>query len=964
MAGQLTDRYVEAKRIAMAAMDVHASARDALIGEHVGKDTELEREVRWMLEAIERTHTATLPFSPAAVPPDLSGQQAQATAPRNYRILRLLGEGGMGMVYLAERCDEGFTQQVALKFLNASAQGSPILHERFSQERRLLARLEHPGIARLLDGGVMDGGQPFLAMEYVEGRRIDEWCDAHTLSLNERIVLFLKVCDAVEFAHRNLVIHRDIKPANILVTADGVPKLLDFGIARLIEEGGQVLATATAAHALTLAYASPEQIEQQPLTTGADVYSLGVVLYQLIAGRRPYQHLVTPHLLSNAIIGGQVEAPSRSLRTAPANQRRASKSIPADVDAIVLKALRRQVSQRYATVAEFAQDLRHYLAHRPVKARRGRQWYRLRRYVQRNRWPLAAAGMMLAAVLAGLTASLLALAQTRQAQRLAEQRQHDLERMVDFQQSMLQSVDIDAMGHALTHDERIRVLARFDALGAHAIDRKQLEQALAGIDASGSASAALDTYVVSHALARLDHDFADSPLPAADMRQSLARVLLTIGSYAHAAEELRTVVKVRLQRLPAGDKALVSARADLADALYRGGQIDQAAQVYDAALPAAAALSPADPLQVAVLSGRARVLAAQGHLGQALNRQEALYAGLAPRLPATDEGLLRLRRDRVETLTQLGERSRARAELEYLVPLYRQAFGAEHPETLATTLTLARLLFSQENKYERSLALAQDVAAIRQRRLGADHPLTLQARALAASNEVRLALDPTTLAQVHARLDTIIQAYRRVLGSDNPQTLDAMTDMVRLLSKQDRYPEAIAMEREILAGRTRTLGPDHFSTLYARGSLASLLCGNGQYVEASKQGEQVLDALRRQLGEDHPMTLATYDLIGRIETSAGHWLRARDAHARALEGRARTLGDTDAHTIESASRLYVVLRKLDDAAGARHVLTTYLQPVIAMKPETLNAGMRSVREEAMEAVDDQASRLTASAGDN
>ncbi|MBP1473777.1 protein kinase [Frateuria sp. MAH-13] len=964
MAGQLTDRYVEAKRIAMAAMDVHASARDALIGEHVGKDTELEREVRWMLEAIERTHTATLPFSPAAVPPDLSGQQAQATAPRNYRILRMLGEGGMGMVYLAERCDEGFTQQVALKFLNASAQGSPILHERFSQERRLLARLEHPGIARLLDGGVMDGGQPFLAMEYVEGRRIDEWCDAHTLSLNERIVLFLKVCDAVEFAHRNLVIHRDIKPANILVTADGVPKLLDFGIARLIEEGGQVLATATAAHALTLAYASPEQIEQQPLTTGADVYSLGVVLYQLIAGRRPYQHLVTPHLLSNAIIGGQVEAPSRSLRTAPANQRRASKSIPADVDAIVLKALRRQVSQRYATVAEFAQDLRHYLAHRPVKARRGRQWYRLRRYVQRNRWPLAAAGMVLAAVLAGLTASLLALAQTRQAQRLAEQRQHDLERMVDFQQSMLQSVDIDAMGHALTHDERIRVLARFDALGAHAIDRKQLEQALAGIDASGSASAALDTYVVSHALARLDHDFADSPLPAADMRQSLARVLLTIGSYAHAAEELRTVVKVRLQRLPAGDKALVSARADLADALYRGGQIDQAAQVYDAALPAAAALSPADPLQVAVLSGRARVLAAQGHLGQALNRQEALYAGLAPRLPATDEGLLRLRRDRVETLTQLGERSRARAELEYLVPLYRQAFGAEHPETLATTLTLARLLFSQENKYERSLALAQDVAAIRQRRLGADHPLTLQARALAASNEVRLALDPTTLAQVHARLDTIIQAYRRVLGSDNPQTLDAMTDMVRLLSKQDRYPEAIAMEREILAGRTRTLGPDHFSTLYARGSLASLLCGNGQYVEASKQGEQVLDALRRQLGEDHPMTLATYDLIGRIETSAGHWLRARDAHARALEGRARTLGDTDAHTIESASRLYVVLRKLDDAAGARHVLTTYLQPVIAMKPETLNAGMRSVREEAMEAVDDRASRLPASAGDN
>ncbi|WP_424681853.1 protein kinase domain-containing protein [Frateuria sp. YIM B11624] len=949
MARQLTDRYVEAKRIAMAAMDVDASARDALIDEHVGEDAELAREVRWMLDAIERTHTATLPFAPAAAAPDLSGQQAQAPAPRNYRILRLLGEGGMGMVYLAERCDEGFSQQVALKFLHAANEGSPILHERFSQERRLLARLEHPGIARLLDGGVMDSGRPFLAMEYVEGQRIDEWCDARALSFNDRIALFLKVCDAVEFAHRNLVIHRDIKPANILVTSEGAPKLLDFGIARIIEEG-QVLATATAAHALTLAYASPEQIEQQPLTTAADVYSLGVVLYQLIAGRRPYQHLVTPHLLSNAIVGGQIDAPSRSLREAPADQRRPWRSIPADVDAIVLKALRRQVSQRYTSVAELAQDLRNYLARRPVKARRGRQWYRMRRFAQRNRWPLAAAGMVLAAVLAGLTASLMALAQTRAAQRLAEQRQHDLERMVDFQQSMLQSVDIDAMGHALTHGERALVLARLDAVPGQAMDRAQLEQAFAGIAASGPARDALDTYVVSHALARLDKDFADAPLLAADLRQSLARVLLTIGSYGHAAAELRKVVQVRERQLPATAAALASARVDLGEALYRGGQLEQAASVYDSALPAAATLPLADPLQVAALSGRARVLAARGHLKQALDQQEALYAGLARRLPLTDEGLLRLRRDRVETLTLLGQRDRARTELEQLVPLYRQTFGVEHPETLATTLTLATLLYSQDNEYERSLALAQDVAAIRERRLGPDHPLTLQARGLAASNEVRLALDPATMAQVHTRLDAIIQGDRRVLGPDNPHTLDAMTDMVRLLSKQDRYGDAIAMERAILAGRIRSLGPDHISTLYARGSLSSLLCENGQYAEARVQGEQVLAALRRQLGDDHPMTLATYDLVGRIEAGAGQWTLARDAHAKALEGRARTLGDTDAHTIESASRLYVTLLKLHDAAGARHVLDTYLQPVIAMQPETLNAGMRSVREEALAAV--------------
>lgn len=948
MAGQLTDRYADAKRIALAAMDVDAHEREALIARRADGDDELQREVRWMLQAMERTHTATLPLAQLGSP-DLSGQETCATAPRNYRILRLLGEGGMGMVYLAERYDQGMSQQVALKFLHAAAQGSPVLNERFSQERRLLARLEHPGIARLLDGGVMDDGKPFLAMEFVEGERIDQWCDQRRLTLNERIEVFLKVCDAVEFAHRSLVIHRDIKPANILVTADGTPKLLDFGIARLIEEGDQVLATATVNHALTLAYASPEQIQHLPLTTAADVYSLGMVLYQLVAGRRPYQHLVTPHLLSNAIVGGDIPPPSRSGREAAgAAPRLRGQSVPADIDAIVLKALRRQVSERYASVAELAEDLRRYLTHRPVQARRGRQWYRLRRFAVRNRWPLAVAGIVLVAVLGGLAASLLALAQTRAAQRLAEQRQHALERMVGFQQSMLQSVDIDAMGHALTRSERAQLLERLGTAG-QAVDRAALEQAFAGMAASGVARDALDTFVVSHALERLDHDFADAPLLAADMRQSLARVLLTIGSYRHAAQELDKVVQVRRQRLAAGDPALASARVDLGEAFYRGGELAEAARAYDAALPAAAALPPADPLQVAALSGRARVLAAQGQLKQALDRQEALYAALARRLPATDEGLLRLRRDRVETLTQLGQRDRARGELEQLVPLYRQAFGAEHPETLAATVTLARLLYSQDNEYERSLALARGVAAIRERRLGPQHPLTLEARALASSNEVRLALDPAAMAQAHARLDAIIRSDRRLFGADNPHTLDAMTDMVRLLSKQGRFADAIAMERQILAGRERTLGPDHISTLYARGSLASLLAENGQYAEASAPGEQVLAALRRQLGDDHPMTLATYDLVGRIEDGAGNLALARDAHARALEGRARTLGNTDAHTIESASRLYVVLRKLHDGAAAQRVFDGYLRPVIAMNPQTLNAGMRSVREEALAA---------------
>src|SRR6185437_8021298 len=406
MTGQLTDRYLRAKRIVASVLEIGATDRDAAIARECGDDEALAREVRWMIAAIERSHTATLPLLPGDTV-DLSGLDTQTSAPRRYRLVRRVGEGGMGVVYLAERADAGFVQQVALKVLGGGAVGSPTLLERFVRERQLLARLEHPGIARLLDGGVLSDGQPFLAMEYVEGERIDACCQRHGLGLRERIALFLKVCAAVEYAHRSSVIHRDLKPANILVDAQGQPKLLDFGIARLIDaQAVEGALTETGQHALTLAYASPEQIEQQQLTTAVDVYGLGMVLYQLVAGRRPWQHITTPHQLSNAIVAGEIVPPSRSVPSPQANGGEAPRRpVPADIDAIALKALRRRASERYTTVGALAAD-------------------------QRNRWPLTAAAALLLSVFAGLATSLYSLHQARVQQRLAERREQQLERMV------------------------------------------------------------------------------------------------------------------------------------------------------------------------------------------------------------------------------------------------------------------------------------------------------------------------------------------------------------------------------------------------------------------------------------------------------------------------------------------------------------------------------------------------------
>ena len=952
MTGHLTDRYLLAKRIAMGVLETVASRRDAAIDRECGGDEALAREVRWMIAAIESSHTATLPLAPGDTV-DLSGLDAQANAPRRYRLVRRLGEGGMGVVYLAEREDGGFVQQVALKVLGAGAVGSPTLQERFARERQLLARLEHPGIARLLDGGMLADGQPFLAMEYVEGERIDAWCERHGLDLRQRAQLLLKVCAAVEYAHRNLVIHRDLKPANILVDARGEPKLLDFGIARLIdEEAVEGTLTVTGQRALTLAYASPEQIEQQPLTTAVDVYGLGMVLYQLMAGQRPWQHITTPHQLSHAIVAGEVVPPSRSARTGDALRH----AVPADIDAIALKALRRKAGERYASVDALAADLRRWLAQRPVLARRGQRLYRARRFLQRNRWPLTAAAALLLSVLAGLATSLYSLHQTRVQQRLAEQRLQQLQRMVQFQQSMYDSVDIDAMGHAVVAATRRQVAASLASAPGAVVD-DALGKAFASVQATDIARAAMDDYVIGHTLDGLDRAFADAPLLDADLRQSLARALLGIGSYAHAAAELRKVLAVRARLLPAGDRGQLSVRVDLAQALEKQGHTAAAAAMYAQAEKLARLEPPTDALRVAAESGVARMLVAQGHLRQALQQQDALYAALKPRVPATNHGLMRLQRDLVMTLIGLGQRDRALQLAGPLVALDQRALGAQNPQTLDTMLVQARLLHYRY-EYERSLALARQVAAVRTQRLGADHPDTLAAAFMVATDEVYLAQDPKALAAAGADLQRVIDARRRVLGVDHPDTIAAETVMVRLLAKQGShakaaaerrayYAQAIALERQILAAHERQLGADHPKTLMALGSLASLLDEAGQYGPALAEAKQCLAGQLRVLGPQHPMISATRTLIGDIEDDAHQWQAARDAYRQALDQREQLLGLRDAHTIESASRLYSVLMELHDTGAAAKVRQRYMDPVIAMDPKTLNAAMRSVRDEAI-----------------
>ena len=337
-----------------------------------------------------------------------------------WRILRPIGRGGMGTVHLAERADGAFEQTAAVKLLRRGLDTDDIV-ARFLAERQILADLDHPNVARLLDGGATEDGRPYLVMEYVDGEPIDAWCDSRDASLEERLELFTKVCDAVAYAHRNLVVHRDLKPSNILVKDDGEPKIVDFGIAKLLEPGGESATTMTRSPMWTPTYAAPEQILGEAVTTATDVWGLGAVLYRLLAGESMRQiDTPTPVALERAA----TEAPTRpSENTNPDRTGLPAGSISGDLDAIVTTAARAEPDERYATAAELGADLRRYLEGQPVEAREPTLWYRTRKFVARRKLGVAAAAaILLLAVAYVVTLQVQSARISAQAARIEEER--------------------------------------------------------------------------------------------------------------------------------------------------------------------------------------------------------------------------------------------------------------------------------------------------------------------------------------------------------------------------------------------------------------------------------------------------------------------------------------------------------------------------------------------------------------
>ena len=629
------DDWRRVKQIFGEALERDAAEREAFVDAACGHDATLASEVRSLLHysdaaagmyeapvvRVTRMAAALETASPAQ-------HTLTGTIVGPYRVLHEIGRGGMGSVYLAERIEGEFDQRVAIKFVGNIASG--LLLRRFRDERRILATLDHPNIAHLLDGGTSPTGLPYVIMEYVDGVPIDAFCDQHDLDLDARLQLFRLVCSAVQYAHQRLVVHRDLKPSNILVTAEGIPKLLDFGIAKIVEPGEQPDAAATTMfRALTPESASPEQVRGDPITIATDVYALGVLLYRLITGRSPYGSITRTDALFRSICEDVPPAPSGL---------EGGVSSP-ELDLIVLKALRKEPERRYGSVEQFSDDIERYRDGRPLLAAPDSRRYRAYKFIMRHRIAVAGATVALTAVLAGAS---IAMYQARVAQReraRAEQRFADVRRLANSFLFEFHDAIADLPGSLNARQLVVKRAAEYlDGLAREAHDDVALQRELAtantrlgeilgggGVSSLGDLDQAESRYNAAlerrrELALRADADQSDLD-GLAQLRVQLSRFFIVKGDLARAEQEAREATQV----VRASPGLLATAYHALGFAQARRGENDAAlASLRDATRRATTDVER-NPSDARAVARHARIETDFGeHLGPLGNHRETL----------------------------------------------------------------------------------------------------------------------------------------------------------------------------------------------------------------------------------------------------------------------------------------------------------------------------------------------------
>ena len=805
------------------AIEQDAPARSEFLATLRETDPEIAAAVEQLLHAHARAE-GILDKPPAARP---RGSERRIGP---YRVLSELGRGGMGVVYLAERDDGEFQRRVAVKILAGSPDGEE-LHQRFRAERQILATLDHPNIAQLIDGGVTDGRLPYLVMEYVDGMPITDYCDRHRLGVRERLRLFMDVCSAVHHAHRNLVIHRDLKPGNILVTQQGQVKLLDFGIAKLLNPGLSAAAAPVTRHAariLTPEYASPEQVRGEPLSTTSDVYALGVVLHELLTGLRP-QPDTRPSSVAR-------RSPQAAV-TRDATPEHLSRMLRGDVDAIVAMALRAEPSRRYGSAELLAQDVEHYLEGLPVAAHKGSRWYHARKFVRRHWLAAAAVAVAVTSLTAGAAVTLRQRAAAQRERDRAQQALAESQRITAFLIGLFEANDpAQLRGHAVTAQD---LLER---------GRQQAEE------------------------------LRDQPLVQARMLEVIGRVYHATAQYADARGLFERALSIREAHLGGDHPDVAETLVALAQTLrFQSKYVDADAAARRALDIRVRAYGPrhADVAASLLQVGSMSVFLADLDRALHVTRQAV---GVYESLPQSDSALANALVTLGATLIRRAEYEEAERQLRRAIVINR-GIRAEHPQLASSIMSLAYLVAELPDRVAEADSLYRQGIEMRRRTLGSDHPLYAFALGDYAAflNVTGRHREAMAVAQQHYDLITSI------FGPEHPRTAEVMATYAVALARVGRTSEAIAVARRSLELRLVRLGRVHNSTASAMRQLATLLHDDGQTAEAERLIREAIEIIRTSSGGAETGLLAlAHAELARFQADGRRFAEAEQSLLHAL----------------------------------------------------------------------------------
>ncbi len=836
--------------------------RDAYLDETCADDPALREELDSLLASHDDAETfieapvfGNTLKDPPQVATDIAGRRIGS-----YELVREIGRGGMGTVYLAERADKRYQKLVAIKVVRRGMDTEDILR-RFSNERQILASLDHPNIARLLDGGTTDDGLPYLVMEYVEGAMVTDYCDLHRLTTNSRLQIFRTICGAVQHAHQNLVIHRDLKPSNILIKADGVPKLLDFGIAKVFNlDIAEPLTerTLTELRVFTPYYASPEQVRGETLTTTSDVYSLGILLYELLTGFHPYRaRSMSPNELARVICEQEPAKPSTTVanfegrshgdskareaitpesvsnarNTQPEKLRR---SLAGDLDNIILMALRKEQARRYPSVDQFSEDLRRHLDGLPVVARKDTFKYRTTKFVRRNRLGVAAAAMILLTLIGGILATTWQARALRQEKANAENVNLFLKRLLTYSNPLIKVSGSNGGGTTMKE-------------------------------------------VLDEAARRLDGpEFSNQLEVKAELEKILSDSYFGQGRQDLWEQHLRKYIDIERSLYGENDPRTMYATSISAMLLFRDQNLTESEKVYRRVLPLMRAeyrkgnINPQDFAEALNNFGYLRRTQGDSKEAEALFRETL---GLSARMPAEQHFLIGLTRCTLaSTLADQGRFDEALETARNAVAEYRQTGGTGTPDFGFALTVLGGLLTEKGDFVEADARLNEGEQVLRQLQSPTSLWLgdNLRNQAISFYRQGKYA-------ESQSRITATEKIYLEGFGPAYDQYPTVLIFKGLILDKTGNSTEAERILRDAVKLRTESLPKEHFWVAVANGALGECLMTQKRFAEAEPLLVESYVSLNSHLGNRDPRTteasrrlVTLYDLWGKPSQAANY----------------------------------------------------------------------------------------------